>query len=515
MKSFALTAVAAYLLAQASAQQFVMYTGSNEPDGDDESVQRADPILAPGSISQHVHQIWGSDAFAPEVSYESLQKATCTTVGDASGKGNKADKSIYWHPALYMEAKDGSGYLRIPTLGHKFYYKNAGTGTPREPFEFPHGFRMLAGNPFLRAAPHDVSLQNITQWICHSSTGSNQGTAGGFPNGVEDCDAYPGFNGAVHFPHCWNGDDFNPADPTAHVSYPVGDIEEGTCPKSHPIRLPHIFAENQFNLHSMVDKVKPNTFTLAMGDNTGYGWHLDFFNGWDDGAIPALLDQCPQGDYGNEDIGLCPNFEPWIDTNSCQLKTTYHEKVDSPGQNLPGCNPVSDTNPAPFYQTAPLGTYSTNCKLVSSGSAPSKPSPPSKPSTFTTHTKPTSTSSPKPPPSHPGGSNISCPSSNGKTYTVGGKKFIVQCGTDHAGGDLKSVTAQSLGDCVAACAATKGCVDVSLSGVACYMKSAVGQKLQNSAINGARLISSGKRDLFQQRVAPAPRHRHIARHGHH
>lgn len=59
MKNFAFTASAAYLLSQAAANQFVMYTGSTVPDGDDESVQRADPILAPGTISQHVHQIFG------------------------------------------------------------------------------------------------------------------------------------------------------------------------------------------------------------------------------------------------------------------------------------------------------------------------------------------------------------------------------------------------------------------------------------------------------------------------
>lgn len=39
---------------------------------------------------------------------------------------------------MYAEKKDGSGYLKIPTNGHKFYYKNAGEGKPREPFEFPH-----------------------------------------------------------------------------------------------------------------------------------------------------------------------------------------------------------------------------------------------------------------------------------------------------------------------------------------------------------------------------------------
>lgn len=105
---------------------------------------------------------------------------------------------------------------------------------------------MVAGDPFMRGpAPADGGRQNITQWICHGNSGNNQGTDGGFPNGITDCDAYPGFNGAIHFPHCWNGDDYNPASPSAHMAYPDDNIQDGTCPSSHPIRLPHIFAENQ------------------------------------------------------------------------------------------------------------------------------------------------------------------------------------------------------------------------------------------------------------------------------
>lgn len=39
---------------------------------------------------------------------------------------------------MYAQKKDGSGFMKIATNGHKFYYKNAGSGEPREPFEFPH-----------------------------------------------------------------------------------------------------------------------------------------------------------------------------------------------------------------------------------------------------------------------------------------------------------------------------------------------------------------------------------------
>ena len=230
-----------------------------------------------------------------------------------------------------------------------------------------------------------------------------------------------------------------------------------------------------------------------MGDNTGYGWHADFYSGWDDGAIPDLMATCPQGQYGNEDIGSCPSFKKFsTSNNACKLKTFYQEKVDAPGQDLPGCNPIIDTNPAPIFPIAPLGSYTTDCKAGGSGSPPPKSGPTTSPSTLTTSTKsatsPTTTSKTKPGSPSP---SISCPTSNHKTYTVNGKQFKVQCGTDHSGGDLKMVSAQSLGDCITACAGESQCVDVSLSGTACYMKSSLGKRETNSAVNGAKLVNSG------------------------
>lgn len=369
MKTATYAASAASLISAVMAQQFVLYT----PGNDDTSVERADPILSPGTISQHTHQFFGSNAFAPNMSYESLLNSGCTTVADSSNRAITYDSSVYWHPAMFVKSNDGSGdWLKVPMNGHKLYYKDAGStqDTKRDPFEFPDNFRMLTGNAMMRAPYTDVQQQNITQWICHDSSGTNQGTFGGFPTGVIDCDAVDGLNGAVHFPHCWNGQDFDQANPTAHITYPDGDIENGVCPSSHPTRLPHIFIENTFNIHNLSGKYEPNSFTLAMGDSTGYGWHMDFFNGWQHNAIPSLLSQCPQGAYGNEDVGTCPNFESRTTAaDACTLPSYYPENVDSPGAALPGCNPVQTVNPALDYATAPLGTYSTNCQLASNSSS--------------------------------------------------------------------------------------------------------------------------------------------------
>jgi hypothetical protein len=361
-------ASAGSLFSIALTQQVVMFT----PGGDDTSVQRIDPILAPGQISQHVHQVFGANGLSPDMSYESLQKSDCTTVGSAEFQGNAADKSVYWHPALYMESNDGSGYIRVPTNGHKMYYLDIGTGNMRSPFEFPHGFRMLAGDPFLRAP---ASNPSITLWKCSTGGSYNVGDKGGFPTGVSTCSDYPYFYNSVEFPHCWNGDDFNPSSPTAHMAYPEGDVRGGSCPSSHPIRLPHLFMENFFDLDSVSSKVKPNSFVLAQGDNTGFGSHADFFNGWQDGGLPTLLSTCPQPQWGNEDAGTCPSFKSSGPAGSCKLPVTYKENIDNPGKYLPGCNPVIDTNPAPMMSIAPLGVSTNKCNKAAGGGAASSGAP--------------------------------------------------------------------------------------------------------------------------------------------
>lgn len=274
---------------------------------------------------------------------------------------------------------------------------------------------------------------------------------------------------------------------------------------SHADRRP----SDQFNIHDVIDQIDTSTFVLAMGDETGYGWHADFFNGWDDGAIPELLKTCPQGQYGNEDIGGCPSYKGFatIKAEQCKLPGTYKENVQSPGKALPGCNPISDVNPAPKLAVSPLGVFTTQCKAgaggppaappPSGGSTTKRPATTAAITTMATQTKPASpvtsaTTTGVPgnmPPKQRG--KASCPKSNGKTIVKNGKTFKIECGIDHQGGDLVRKTAHSLGECIKFCARTKGCVDVSLSGTACYLKKELGKAVPMEGLAGAKLVSGG------------------------
>lgn len=57
---------------------------------------------------------------------------------------------------------------------------------------------------------------------------------------------------------------------------------------------------------------------------------------------------------------------------------------------------------------------------------------------------------------------LSCPASDGQTVTIGGKNFLVECGIDHAAGDLTSMSVSGFNECISNCAANLSCVDVSL-----------------------------------------------------
>ncbi|KAI7539437.1 hypothetical protein KC331_g9757 [Hortaea werneckii] len=83
-----------------------------------------------------------------------------------------------------------------------------------------------------------------------------------------------------------------------------------------------------------------------------------------------------------------------------------------------------------------------------------------------------------------------CPESNNTLFKApNGAEFAIECGIDHAAGDIGMVYVRNLGECAVRCSETSGCVDVSLSGAACYLKSDLGPTSYNAAINGARLVS--------------------------
>jgi hypothetical protein len=107
--------------------------------------------------------------------------------------------------------------------------------------------------------------------------------------------------GAVRFPSCWDGVHVDSANHKSHVAYPDpalgGNTEGGMCPLSHPYALISIGAEFGFDLSNVTNM---SSLVFANGDTTGYGFHADFVQGWQNSsALQASFANC-------FDNGECP-----------------------------------------------------------------------------------------------------------------------------------------------------------------------------------------------------------------
>ncbi|KAK0662016.1 WSC domain-containing protein [Lasiodiplodia hormozganensis] len=149
------------------------------------------------------------------------------------------------------------------------------------------------------------------------------------------------------------------------------------------------------------------------------------------------------------------------------------------------------------YLKSSVGTAISNnavlgAKLITTSSSSSSSSS-STTTTTAAAASSTTTSSTSSTSATPSASTLSCPTSDGQTFTAPrGQLFTIECGTDHFGGDMGAPTYPgSFAACVAQCDATDGCVDVAyISNGPCYLKSTLGASISNPNIWGAKLAAS-------------------------
>ncbi len=208
-----------------------------------------DPIVFPGaSGSSHNHTYIGNTTVDASSTPASLRGGTTTC-------DLEADASTYWTPTLY-EAADP-----VPPLAAILYYTRHTTGPI---VSIPDGLKMVAGDPNARRPQQ----KGIVSWSCGG------GAAKRFVI-VPQCAEESALVFNVRFPNCWNGKSFDSADHKRHLSY----SSAGTCPASHPVRLPTI---------SLV-MIYSSTSRHARLSSGKYGAHADFMNGWDDGVLSRLV----------------------------------------------------------------------------------------------------------------------------------------------------------------------------------------------------------------------------------
>jgi len=238
------------------------------------TIQRSDPIVFPGVVGAHTHNVIGGNAFRRNMNgkYDAYN-ATSTSCDKA------LDHSNYWVPALYHYRNDGQFELVKWNNAAVYYQKRACNYAPGVtscdksfvPLAFPDGFRMIAGDPYRRTQNNADFAQKAVSIMCIFNGGSKEGN--GFP--PERCNL---MRAQVYFPSCWDGKNLDSANHQDHVAYPaIGDYNGGVCPQSHPVAIFSIFYEFFFDTSSYTDT---NRFAFACGDGTGYGFHGDFIMGW-------------------------------------------------------------------------------------------------------------------------------------------------------------------------------------------------------------------------------------------
>jgi hypothetical protein len=216
-----------------------------------------DPIVYPGQPgASHMHDFFGNNSTDAFSTAKSLAAHTteCRI---------RKDKSAYWIPELYRHG------VRVKPVKIQVYYRNRANKAPRP---FPFGLKLVQGDHMATSPQYDWAHREF--WSCDAG-----------PHHVKptNCPAGTYLIMNIRFPQCWDGFHLDRPDHHSHMAYPDGN---GKCPANHPVVLPMLLLEVQFNIHNG----GKGGFKLASGSI--YGIHGDFFEAWNHRKLASLIRSC-------------------------------------------------------------------------------------------------------------------------------------------------------------------------------------------------------------------------------
>ncbi|KAJ0118420.1 hypothetical protein J7T55_009203 [Diaporthe amygdali] len=308
-------------------------------------VERLDPLVNPGvNPSPHVHQIVGGNSFNASMdpaTHDLPSASTCTSCTFSE------DFSNYWTAVLYFRARNGT-YKRVPQYasegltadgGITVYYIAAPDASVNVT-AFKPGFRMLVGDA---AATSPGTARKVCH-RCMPATGDNSNLNCAAP----DTQTLPtgfcagGIRSVITFPTCWDGKNTDSLDHMSHVAYPssaasqTGVGAEGTCPTTHPVKIPQVMYEvmwdtRPFNNKDLWPEDGSQPFVWSTGDKDGYSQHGDYVFGWKDDSLQRAMNLRCDGDTCS---GLASQSSE--EAMKCTKPRAVDEDVDGWFTEIPG-----------------------------------------------------------------------------------------------------------------------------------------------------------------------------------
>ncbi|CAM9174226.1 unnamed protein product, partial [Phaeothamnion confervicola] len=219
---------------------------------------RADPILTPGTLAEHRHTFFGSNAISAfTATGEQLIAGTCTTcTGD--------DYSGYWVPTLSWQSTTTHQEV-VEVARFHAYWSNTfrGTGTFAPITLMPLGLRFVVGE---EDATTDAMSAPFYTWSCASDL--NKGSK----HWPSMCKGFMRLS--LNFPECWNGKDlYLPG--SKHMTFADG---AGVCPRGF-VRTWAIRMEIDYNVKPEWVWNPPKFLLGNKKHSSSFGIHADFFNG--------------------------------------------------------------------------------------------------------------------------------------------------------------------------------------------------------------------------------------------